>query len=152
MAQTPVFSLLYQYALVGAVSVAIILVVLLCLRSRILERDRLHNMRPLLADLAQKPCLFDAYLDGHAELWHDIMPLSLYPVVSQSATRNAPKQLDPTSIRLASGLSTVALIIAMPCSDPTGHADGDEDGEPPPLPYLEFGLRDIEISRERLST
>jgi hypothetical protein len=52
-----------------------VLVVLLCLRSRILERRRV----PLAQDGAlfdeEKPHLYDAYLDsGHGEeLWHEIM-------------------------------------------------------------------------------
>ncbi|KAJ6453784.1 hypothetical protein C8R45DRAFT_631333 [Mycena sanguinolenta] len=160
MAQTPVFSVLYQYALVGAVAVAIIFVILLCFRAQVLERDRLHNVRPLLAELAQKPDLFDAYLNGHAEfrLWRDIMPLSLHPVVSQSATGNPTKHIEPTSTSLAAALSTVALIIAMPSPDlpcplspPPNLTStaGDAEDEPPPLPYLEFGLRDIEMPRER---
>ncbi|KAJ7236564.1 hypothetical protein B0H12DRAFT_1238453 [Mycena haematopus] len=174
MSQPPTFSVLYQYALVGAVAVAVVLVVLLCLRARVLERRRLHNLHPLTAlhDLTRKPRLHDAYLDdqslARAELWHDIMPVSLHPVGSSSP--NSTKYLAATPAASALSLSTVALVIAMPSphsprstspsrvrvvppSEPTGHAYEDSDtDEPPPLPYLELGLKDVEMPRETLVT
>ncbi|KAJ6453770.1 hypothetical protein C8R45DRAFT_1112322 [Mycena sanguinolenta] len=145
---TIMFNGVYQFALVGAVGVTAILAILLCLRRRTLERRRLQNMPPQsvpLGDLVPKPRLYDAYLDGHAELWHDMMPVSLHPVGSW--TLNPSKHLDATP--LVSTLSTVAMIVAMP--SPLSHIRsspdrlGHQEPEDEPLPYLEFGVTDLPL-------
>ncbi|KAJ7895021.1 hypothetical protein B0H13DRAFT_2035542 [Mycena leptocephala] len=153
------FSALYQYALIGAVGVVLVLVVLLCFRSRILERRRV----PLAQDGAlfdeEKPQLYDAYLDsGHGEeLWHEIMPVSIHRVGV------APL---PVSLPLGSALSTVTMMIVMPSPpndilpppprnlnppndpdrrNPSSDLDSDSDSYVAELPYLEFGITDVGV-------
>ncbi|KAJ6577753.1 hypothetical protein B0H19DRAFT_1121287 [Mycena capillaripes] len=150
----PAFSLAYQYALAGAVGVALILALLLCVRARILER-RNPTIRPILVleQLQTKPHLYDVYLDSHGEFWHEIMPLSIHPV--GPCPPNPPKHTSlDANAPLASVLSTIALMIAMPCPDapprttlpPEPSNDSDLEDEQN-IPYLEIGVLDVEIPR-----
>ncbi|KAF7348911.1 hypothetical protein MVEN_01411400 [Mycena venus] len=150
--------LLSQYALGGAVGVILILVILLCIRARFLERRRPRiDPTRALDDLEQRPQIYDAYLDrkGDSELWHDIMPVSLHPVGSwsQNPSKHAPTEVNPPIS--TSALSTVALIIAMPSPTPnppppdTPRDLDNDDDEPPPLPQLELGVADVEVPRDQ---
>ncbi|KAF8182501.1 hypothetical protein K438DRAFT_2020902 [Mycena galopus ATCC 62051] len=148
----PAFSVLYQYALVGAVGVAVLLIVLLCIRARAIERRRVHDM-PMRAldDLERKPRLYDAYLDGHGGSWHEIMPVSLHPFGSWTPNPAKHTSIDTNPPAAASALSTVAMIIIMPSPSPPPQprAPPDSSGErnsedDEPLPYLEFGVTDVE--------
>ncbi|KAF7348910.1 hypothetical protein MVEN_01411300 [Mycena venus] len=144
--------LLFQFALAVAVGVVLILVILFCLHTRILERRRPRTeLTRVLDDLEKRPELYDAYLDrkGDSELWHDIMPVSLHPVGSwsQNPAKYAPTEANPPTSTSPFSLSTVALIIAMPSPKPIPPPPGNDDDEPTPLPYLELGIADVEVPR-----
>ncbi|KAJ7908955.1 hypothetical protein B0H13DRAFT_2330808 [Mycena leptocephala] len=156
MSQTPVFSTaspnLYRYIVIGTLSVVIIIGVMLFWRSRIIERQLLNRpIQTLATGLENKPRLYDAYLDGHGESWPGIMPLSIHRVahLKQNSAKHA-SLVDP----LVSALSTVAVMIAMPSSNPpervistpgtvSSQESDSENGKV--LPYLEFGVMDVEI-------
>ncbi|KAJ7608035.1 hypothetical protein DFH06DRAFT_1486334 [Mycena polygramma] len=143
----PVSSLVYQYALAGAVGLIALIVFALCLRARVLERRRARNapLTSALSDLEKKPRLYDAYLDdsGTGELWHEIMPVSSHPVgpPSTNPSKNVPIDTNP----LMSTLSTVALLIAMPAPSHNPPSRDPESG--PDLPHLEIGVADVEVAR-----
>ncbi|KAJ7877898.1 hypothetical protein B0H14DRAFT_1662289 [Mycena olivaceomarginata] len=154
--QSPKFSVLYQYALVGAVAIVGILVVLLCFRARVVERRRRLN-EPSRApeDIERKPRLYDAYLDVEpgGVFWHDVMPISLHPVGASPGPN--PGKHTSLDVPLTSALSTVAVIIAMPIPNPPQSRPlpppgptGDGGLEEEPLPYLEIGVADVEVPRE----
>ncbi|KAJ6577752.1 hypothetical protein B0H19DRAFT_1121284 [Mycena capillaripes] len=160
MSQTPGFGVssptLYRYIVIGALSVVVIIGGLLYWHSRVMRR---HMPTPIQRPgnvLRKKPRLYDAYLDGHGELWHDIMPLSMHRVAPfpRSSAKHVSLDVDP----LVSALSTVALIIAMPYAGfPTPAPNSRLGTESLPnsdpeseeaLPHLEFGVADVEVPGE----
>ncbi|KAF8194011.1 hypothetical protein K438DRAFT_1761571 [Mycena galopus ATCC 62051] len=160
---------LKEFALVGAVVVSVLLAMLLCLRNRVLERRQLNEIGSMQAseDPEHRPRLYDAYLEGYGELWHDMMvgdalnitcdvpdmkqPVSLHQFWSE--TRNVAQ---PTSIdTAASRISTVALIVSMPSLHPVkrdiGPSDSSSNEHPVDdalLPYVEFGIIDVEVLKQ----
>jgi len=152
MSQTPIFNdsqTLYRYVVVGALSIVVFIGAMLFWRSRVIER-RLAALRPLRTienGPAQRPLLYDTYLDGHGQLWHDIMPVSVYQIrhPPSKAAKHASLDVDP----LLSAQLNVALMIAMPSPDPPptpkeppGDSDVEDDRAPP---YVEFGVAKVDV-------
>ncbi|KAJ7608055.1 hypothetical protein DFH06DRAFT_1149231 [Mycena polygramma] len=139
MSQTPVIGApsptLYRYIVIGVAAVVTILGGVLYWRSRVLRR--LPRSLPVL-QAVKKPHLHDAYLDLNPdsswESWHGIVPLSIqqhHILPMQSAKYSVHETT------LVSGLSRVTFIVAMPSSSC--------DSGPDALPYLEFGVTDVEV-------
>ncbi|KAF7343772.1 hypothetical protein MSAN_01958200 [Mycena sanguinolenta] len=120
MSETPVFnasSTLYRYVVIGGLSMVVFIGAMLFWRSRVIER-RLALYGPVISvanKASERPRLYDMYLDGHGQLWHEQMPLSahqLTPTVFKPG-KNASRGMDC----LISSQLTLALFIAMPFLD-----------------------------------
>ncbi|KAJ7019570.1 hypothetical protein C8F04DRAFT_1105986 [Mycena alexandri] len=143
-------STLYRYPIIAALAIVIVIGGMLCWRSRVIER-RARLLMPLQAPeivvAKTKPNLYDVYLGSRGELWHEIMPLSHSRVGSgpQNLSKDTSLDVDPE----VSALSTVALMIAMPSNSPRAIPVSEFSPDRPDLeqglPYLEFGLADVEV-------
>ncbi|KAJ7624207.1 hypothetical protein DFH06DRAFT_1229992 [Mycena polygramma] len=155
LATSAMSAVLYRYVVVGALSIVICIGLTLFWRSRIIERQR-ARLVPIQQPedaIASKPRVYDAYLDGHGEFWHDTMPLSIrrdpWP---EESTKHPSLSLD-LGPQLSAQL-IVALLVTMPSSEPpsrtklasessAGVDTENENGEGPP--YLEFGIAKVEV-------
>ncbi|KAK7046395.1 hypothetical protein R3P38DRAFT_2873589 [Favolaschia claudopus] len=141
---------LYRYIVVAALSIVVVIAAMLCWRSRVMERriarQRLH-ISPGQIDTGQnkaRPILYDVYLGRHGDLWHTLMPISMQQLLHPTQVRssaNSGKSVSPADNQTCSRL-TLALLVEMPA--PPINTREVEDENAPFLPYLEFGIKDVE--------
>ncbi|KAJ6503784.1 hypothetical protein C8R45DRAFT_572220 [Mycena sanguinolenta] len=154
MSQTPAFntsSTLYRYVVIGVLSMVLFIGAMLFWRSRVLER-RLALYGPVIRaanKTPERPRLYDIYLDGHGQLWHALMPLSVHQITppAHKTAKDASSGMHP----FISAQLTLALLIAMPLLDLPPRTNSSDDcntdaeiGRAPP--YVEFGLADVQVS------
>ncbi|KAJ7172229.1 hypothetical protein C8R46DRAFT_1085212 [Mycena filopes] len=124
---------------------------------------------------AMKPVLFDTYVadgwwdprleDGttlsvNVKEWEEIMPLSVASFRGGSATHTTKEeQQHPDAIPGATATDSkfdasrvrVSVVIRMPgartASIPPAVGGGDDESDATPLPYLEFGVVEVDVSR-----
>ncbi|KAK7059982.1 hypothetical protein R3P38DRAFT_2838839 [Favolaschia claudopus] len=149
---------IYQYALIGSVVVLSIFTLVICVYARRHQRNNPH-LRLFGGggvDIENKPRIYDTYLysdkdgdgeeEAEAERWNDIMPVSFHPIMIHPPPEPTPaKSNSPPPTPLTSSSSTVLLLIAMP-SPKLHHTHELADDDEHPIPPVEFGTREVEIS------
>ncbi|KAJ7088073.1 hypothetical protein B0H15DRAFT_949886 [Mycena belliarum] len=168
-----------RYAIVCVLGVVAFLGLAIFVRSRLVERRRVHN-RPQLVPwrriyclagaLGKRPPLLEVYLDpgrvgeyawcqimvrylhSYAPAAYQAKPLSVQNIDAwPPSAKTVSNDLNP----LASTVSRIAAIILMPCpSVPTHYPVGNTDE---PIPHIEIGALDVVVrpatkERESMTT